>query len=162
MGHQQPHKICIIDGIRFASESEGRRYTELKYMKKVGIISDFECQPKFVLDEAFRKCPSCNEIQEHVPGSQKKMHTHCRKCGEKMEYWDPLEYFADFKLIYPDGKIQVEDVKGSLKFLDPVFKQKWRMWERQHPGMRLQLVVMPPVRKKKMAMKVPSKSGRRK
>lgn len=148
--HKKPkfqNKKIIIDGNEFDSQVEGRRYEELKAMKRAGIISDFEIQPRFLLQEAYRKCPACNNIQEHVFGSRKKMHTHCRECGEPMKYWPSVDYFADFKLIYPDGTVRVEDVKGTLNNLDKVFKVKWHFFERMYPDLKLELVVMPPVRK---------------
>jgi Protein of unknown function (DUF1064) len=43
-------KPVIIDSIRFASMSEGRRYRELKLMQRAGEISGLECHPKFSLD----------------------------------------------------------------------------------------------------------------
>ena len=141
------NKKVTIDGIEFDSQVEGRRYEELKAMKRTGLISDFERQPKFRLQEAYRKCPACNNIQEHVFGSRKKIHTHCRECGELMKYWPSVDYFADFLLRYPDGTVRIEDVKGTLKKLDPVFKVKWHFFEKMYPHLKLELVVMPPLPK---------------
>jgi len=36
-----------IDGIRFASQAEGRRYAQLKMLEKAGLISRLELQPSF-------------------------------------------------------------------------------------------------------------------
>ena len=36
-----------IDGIRFASQAEGRRYVQLKMLEKSGAISRLELQPSF-------------------------------------------------------------------------------------------------------------------
>lgn len=36
-----------IDGIKFASKKEGRRYLELKLLKQAGEIKDFKIQPKY-------------------------------------------------------------------------------------------------------------------
>jgi len=36
-----------IDGIKFASRAEARRYGELKLMLDAGLIQDLECHPKF-------------------------------------------------------------------------------------------------------------------
>ena len=38
-----------IDGIRFASKREGRRYQELKLLERAGEISALELQPRFPL-----------------------------------------------------------------------------------------------------------------
>ena len=40
-------KPTVIDGIRFASKAEGRRYGELKTMEQAGEITGLELQPKF-------------------------------------------------------------------------------------------------------------------
>ena len=37
----------VIDGIRFASQAEGRRYAELKLMEKSGAITRLQLQPSF-------------------------------------------------------------------------------------------------------------------
>lgn len=39
----------VVDGIRFASKKEAKRYGELKLLEKVGEIADLELQPKFPL-----------------------------------------------------------------------------------------------------------------
>jgi len=43
------NKITIVDGIRFHSKKESRRYLELLLMKKANIIKDLELQPKISL-----------------------------------------------------------------------------------------------------------------
>lgn len=42
-------KPCVIDGIRFASQKEGRRFQELKLLEKAGEIRKLELQPEFPL-----------------------------------------------------------------------------------------------------------------
>jgi hypothetical protein len=39
----------VIDGIRFDSQAEGRRYRELKLLQRAGKISDLVCHPTFRL-----------------------------------------------------------------------------------------------------------------
>lgn len=39
----------VVDGIRFASKAEARRYGELKLAERAGRIADLELQPKFPL-----------------------------------------------------------------------------------------------------------------
>lgn len=39
----------VVDGIRFASKREAKRYSELKLMEKAGEILGLECQPRFKL-----------------------------------------------------------------------------------------------------------------
>ena len=43
------NKPVTVDGIRFASKAEARRYSELKLLEKAGQITDLELQPKFTL-----------------------------------------------------------------------------------------------------------------
>ena len=42
-------KPTVVDGIRFASMAEARRYGELKLLERAGKIDSLELQPKFVL-----------------------------------------------------------------------------------------------------------------
>lgn len=75
-----------VDGIVFASKKEARKYEELKLMKQAGEISDFELQPEFELQEGYR---------------------------DKQGKWvRPIRYIADFRVIYPDGRVVVIDTKG--------------------------------------------------
>ncbi len=43
------YRACrtIVDGIRFASKREARRYLDLKYLQLAGAISGLELQPAF-------------------------------------------------------------------------------------------------------------------
>lgn len=74
----------IIDGKKFDSKAESRRYMDLKIMLKAGIITKLELQPRF-------------EICPRVKWNGK---TICKK-----------SYVADFKYI-ENGVEIVEDVKG--------------------------------------------------
>lgn len=40
----------VIDGIRFASKAEGRRYGELRLLEKAGRISELKLQPRYPLN----------------------------------------------------------------------------------------------------------------
>lgn len=42
-------KPTFVDGVRFASKAESRRYSELKNLERAGIISGLTLQPKFPL-----------------------------------------------------------------------------------------------------------------
>lgn len=39
----------MVDGIRFASQAEAKRYIALTVMARAGIISGLECQPSYLL-----------------------------------------------------------------------------------------------------------------
>jgi len=43
-------KPMVVDGIRFDSTKEARRYSELRLLEKAGQIRDLETQPKFPID----------------------------------------------------------------------------------------------------------------
>jgi len=74
-----------IDGIKFDSKKEGRRYCELKLLLKTGEITDLELQKPFVL------IPS----QKLLSGKTER----------------PCKYIADF-VFKRDGEVVAEDVKG--------------------------------------------------
>ena len=42
-------KPCVIDGVRFASQREGKRYLELKALEKAGKILQLRLQPEYPL-----------------------------------------------------------------------------------------------------------------
>lgn len=76
----------VIDGHRFDSQREARRYEELKALEAAGKISQLELQPRFELQAAFR---------------------YRGKAIRK------IEYVADFRYLdYERGGLVVEDVKG--------------------------------------------------
>lgn len=79
------NKKTVIDGIKFDSKLEAKRYSELKLMQKAGVIKDLELQPKFLLQEGFRDAD-----------------------GKKHQ---AINYIADFKYIQ-DGETIIEDTKG--------------------------------------------------
>lgn len=98
--HKYNAKATIVDGIRFDSKAEAKRYRELKLLKQAGDIKDFILQPKFVLIPA-----------EKGPDGKTRRAVH---------------YVADFLVTYPDGKREVEDVKGMIT---PVYRLKKRLFE---------------------------------
>ena len=78
------NKKVIVDEYIFDSIQESRRYKELKLLLKAGEISDLELQPRFLLQDSFKK---------------------------NGRTFRKIEYVADFKYI-ENGKTIVEDVKG--------------------------------------------------
>lgn len=77
-------KKTEIDGIKFDSKKEARRYTELKLLEHNGDIENLTLQPRFLLQEGFRK---------------------------NGKTYRKIEYVADF-MYQQEGKLIVEDVKG--------------------------------------------------
>ena len=75
-----------LDGHRFDSRREAKRYEELKALEAAGKIAQLELQPRFELQPAFRYR------------------------GEAVR---KIEYVADFRYLdYERGGLVVEDVKG--------------------------------------------------
>ena len=75
-----------VDGIRFASKAEARRYQELMILQRAGVIADLVLQPKFLLQPAF------------VYAGKKER---------------AINYVGDFSFV-EDDKIIVEEVKGFV------------------------------------------------
>ena len=156
--HNQP---VTIDGIKFASRSESIRYMELKALQQAKKIAGFELQPRYLLQPAFRKCPSCYHIQAHVPGSQKKQDIYCHECGERTRLINAIEYVADFRVIYPDGTDRIEDVKGAKNYQTDIFKLKQKIFEARYPDKTIEIVVVPIPRRKKPAQKAMNEKRRK-
>lgn len=81
------NKKITVDGQKFDSKKEARRYQELKLLEKAGEIHDLRTQVKFVLIHSQRDEETGKVIE--------------RECS----------YKADF-VYEEDGKTVVEDVKG--------------------------------------------------
>lgn len=93
-----------VDGIRFDSTLEAEYYVYLKALHKAGVIAKLELQVKCELYPA----------QKH-PDTGK----HIRA----------IEYYADFRVTYPDGSIEYLDTKGYEK---PEFKLKAKLFIGQY------------------------------
>lgn len=104
------NRKTVIDGIRFDSQREGERYRELKLLKTAGVVLDFELQPEYVLLEGFTK----NGTRYH-----------------------PIKYRADFRVRYPDGRVEIEDVKG-MQTREFIIKRK--LFEHRYPDLALKLL----------------------
>lgn len=78
------NKKVQVDMYVFDSIAESVRYKELKILEQAGEISELTLQPRFLLQEAFRK---------------------------NGKSYRKIEYVADFQYI-EKGKTIVEDVKG--------------------------------------------------
>jgi hypothetical protein len=88
-----------VDGIRFASKSEGRRYRELKLRERAGDLTDLEIQPEYPI-----------EVLNPANGE-------AILCGV---------YRADFRYLDRSGKSVIEDVKGMRT---PIYKLKKKLVE---------------------------------
>lgn len=75
----------VVDGISFSSKAEANYYTQLKWLKDQKQIKSFELQPKFLLQESFKK---------------------------NGKTYRRIEYTADFKIINLDQSIEIVEIKG--------------------------------------------------
>jgi Protein of unknown function (DUF1064) len=110
---------CVIDGLRFASTAEGRRYAELKLLARAGTIRDLRCQPVFPLT-AIADDLTCSKV---------------------------AVYRADFS--YQEQQagawvLVVEDVKGVRT---PVYRLKKKWFETQY-GVAIREITRRPPRRK--------------
>ena len=101
MQSKYKNKKTQIDMYVFDSAKEAKRYRELKLLEMVGEISNLELQPRFLLQESFKK---------------------------NGKTYRKIEYVADFKYI-EEGKTIVEDVKGLqtdvFKIKHKLFEKKY-------------------------------------
>lgn len=79
------NKKVQVDMYVFDSIAESKRYKELKLLEQVGEISELELQPRFLLQEGFKK---------------------------NGKTFRKIEYIADFQYI-ENGRLVIEDVKGK-------------------------------------------------
>lgn len=95
------NKKVQIDMYVFDSIAESKRYKELILLQRAGKISELQLQPKFLLQESFRK---------------------------NGKTYRKIEYIADFQY-EENGKIIVEDVKGKetevFKLKRKLFEKKY-------------------------------------
>ena len=109
----------IIDGIRFASKAEARRYGELKLLVKAGRIWDLELQPSFPLHAA----STSGQLGQAIKAAAGTLNTLVG------------HYRGDFA--YRDvktGKRITEDVKG----LDTPMSR----WKRKHVQIQYGITVV--------------------
>lgn len=95
------NKKVMVDGIKFDSKKEAKRYQELKMLEQAGYITDLKRQAKYVLIPAQYEPTSEVYTKGKENGKLKKGRLIERECA----------YYADF--VYTEnGKTVVEDVKG--------------------------------------------------
>jgi hypothetical protein len=97
------NKKTEIDGHVFDSQVEARYYEQVKWLKNTGEILSFKLQPRYLLQDSFRK--------------DGVLH---RK----------IEYVADFEITHIDKTIEVIDVKGQIL---PLFSMKMKMFHKLYP-----------------------------
>lgn len=101
-----------VDGIRFDSRKEARRYTELKLLLHAGQITDLRLQVRFELLPAQYAHTDAAYTRGERKGQPKR-----GRCIEQA-----VVYVADF--VYTEnGRTVVEDTKG-LRTKDYIIKRK--------------------------------------
>jgi hypothetical protein len=99
------NKKTQVDMYVFDSIAESKRYKELALLERAGYIQQLELQPRFLLQEGFRK---------------------------NGKTYRKIEYIADFKYI-EKGKTIIEDVKGKetevFKLKRKLFEYKYPEFE---------------------------------
>ncbi len=104
-GNKFGNRQVTVDGIRFDSIKESRRYHELKLLEHAGEIKNLTLQPRFTLQENFKR--------------DGKVH---RK----------IEYVADFRYT-ENGQEIVEDVKSAITKKHPVYALKKKLLLKKYP-----------------------------
>lgn len=79
------NKKVLVDGIKFDSKKEARRYSELMLLEKTGEITDLKLQQRYILQESFK-----------IDGKTIRA----------------ITYIADFTYKDKNGDLVVEDEKG--------------------------------------------------
>lgn len=118
----------VVDGIKFDSKLEAKRYGQLKMMERAGVIRDLELQPEYELIPSFKK-------------------------GGKT--WRRTVYRADFRYVCAeDDKTIIEDVKGSKAVITDVFRLKQKLFEYLYPELAISIVTSKDIRKFQKETKV--------
>lgn len=96
-------KKIEVNGIVFDSKIEANYYEHLKWLLEHKEIKSFSLQPRYLLQEAFKK---------------------------NGRTYRKIEYIADFEIHHLDGSIEVVDVKGMET---EAFKIKKKLFEKKYP-----------------------------
>jgi hypothetical protein len=109
------HSIkTAIGGRVFDSKAEANRFAELRLLMRAGEVKNIECQPKFLLQDSFKK---------------------------NGKTYRKIEYIADFKITYADGRIEIEDVKSKGTKTE-AYKIKKKLFELKYPDLTIVEVFM--------------------
>lgn len=106
-------KPTKIDGHRFASKAESKRYLQLKNKELIGEIKDVILQPKFELQPKFKKNGTAHRA---------------------------ITYIADFQYtIVKTKELVIEDVKSPVT-ATPLYKLKKKLFEYKYPNLSIKEV----------------------
>lgn len=96
------NKKTVVDNITFDSQAESIYYSQLKWLKQAKQIKDFKLQPRYILQDGFKK---------------------------NGKAFRSIEYKADFEVHNSDGTIEVIDIKGAIT---KEFAIKRKLFERKY------------------------------
>lgn len=115
-GQKYKNKKIEIDGIKFDSTKEGKRYLVLKQALYDGKIQDLKLQVKYELIPSIKE-----EYVEHLK-TKDRVKTRTLQL--------PITYTCDFQYM-KDGELIIEDIKASPKLLPKEFvlKEKLMFWK---------------------------------
>ena len=105
------NRKIIVDGIKFDSRLEARRYQELKTLERAGVIQALTLQPEFELQPAFKKNG---------------------KTYRRIAYKADFSYFS-----VKEGKVIIEDTKG---FVTKEYALKKKLFEYRYPDLTIKEV----------------------
>lgn len=79
------NKKVMIDGKEFDSKKEGNRYKELALLQRTGEIQNLELQPRFLLQEGFKKDGKTYRKIEYIADFSycQGRQNHSRRCQRK-------------------------------------------------------------------------------
>lgn len=106
------NKKVIVDGIKFDSKKEAKRFTELKLLKKAGLIKELELQKVFEIQPKYT-----NNKGEHIRA---------------------ITYKADF--FYYDNKRKIYIVEDTKGYRTDVYKLKKKLFEYVYPNLTIEEV----------------------
>ncbi|MBT9173895.1 MAG: hypothetical protein DDT21_02301 [Syntrophomonadaceae bacterium] len=104
-----------VDGIRFDSKAEVKRYLELKLLEQTGEISQLRLQPVYKLFDKFTD-----------------------KFGRKHR---ESVYTGDFAYV-ENGQEICEDTKGGTATMVAIWRLKWKMAIRAYPDIRFEVTTV--------------------
>jgi hypothetical protein len=99
-----------VNGIMFQSKKEAQYYVQLLMLQRGGVVKDIKLQPRYLLQEKFKK---------------------------NGKNYRAIEYVSDFETTYSDGHIEIVDTKG-VKTKEFLIKQK--MFEYKYPDKTIIIV----------------------
>ena len=92
----------VVDGHKFDSKAEAMYYGQLKWLLQAKQIKGYKMQPRYLLQEGFKK---------------------------NGKTYRKIEYVADFEVEKLDGTIEIIDIKGTVT---KEFSIKRKLFERQY------------------------------